>query len=76
MKFEYVKGRWDGDQAKYIEGLAAQGLGYAILERGRDNGSKYVIAAFRRALNGPRPEYLYNLTANEEGLVERFFNAR
>lgn len=63
VTYEWVMGRFNGEQAKYISGLAAQGVGYQILER-PDTGTAWVVAAFKRPL-GPIPSHLTRVTKPE-----------
>jgi hypothetical protein len=56
VTYEWVMGRFNGEQAKYISGLAAQGIGYQILER-PDIGTAWVVAAFKRPM-GALPAHL------------------
>ncbi len=52
VTYEWVMARYSGEQAKHVMALAAQGIGYMVLEQ-PDKGSGWVVAAFRRAKGAP-----------------------
>jgi hypothetical protein len=57
IEVEWCAGRFTGDQAKYISGMADQGIGYYVLER-PEKGHAWIKVAFRRAIDKARPEHL------------------
>lgn len=75
MEMEWVKGRYEGERAKSVSAHADSGLGYVILERGRDGMQQYVMAASRRAVDSPIPPHLLPLTGFEikkcEAIMEK-----
>jgi len=62
MKTEWVMGKFVGDQAKYIDGMASAGIGYYVLER-PDHGSGWIKVAFRRAMDSPLPDNLQQVSS-------------
>jgi hypothetical protein len=74
MNTEWVIGYWKGDAAKNIIGLASEGVGYFILEEGRQGNQATVQAAYRRPTDSPRPENIIPITdfRKIEKLEERY----
>lgn len=58
MQTEWCIGRAIGDRAKSIIEHANAGIGYFILEQGRQGNQATCLYAFRRAVDGPTPESL------------------
>lgn len=58
MNFEWCIGVWNGEQAQSVAGLANEGIGYFVRTSSGSGKGMMVEAAFRRPLNGPRPEHL------------------
>lgn len=56
--YEWVAGKYYGDDAKHVSSLASNGVGYYRLSSGTDGGGSFVIMAFTRPLTGPRPHHL------------------
>lgn len=76
MKFEWVKGRYTGKKATSVIEHADEGIGYIIIEKGKDKNEAFVIAAFRRALDSPRPHHLEELSEYELRKVEAAWDRR
>lgn len=58
MEYQWAKSRIYGDQATYVKGLAGQGIGYIILDEGKDQRGNYVNVAFKRPNDGILPQHL------------------
>src|SRR5579871_6729442 len=58
MQWEWVVGVYGGDRAKSVRSHADAGIGYFIREV-RGKATNYEVeAAFRRPIDGPRPDHL------------------
>lgn len=62
---QWVVGRAVGDQAKSIIAHAQMGVGYHILEQGREAQSVFCLYAFRRPTNSPCPDHLTPVNKSE-----------
>jgi hypothetical protein len=58
MDYEWVIGVYDGERAKQVQGLADSGIGYYKVDGVETASGKKTAVAFRRALDGLRPEHL------------------
>jgi hypothetical protein len=58
MKIEWVIGRAIGDRAKSIMDHANAGIGYFIMESGKQGNQQTCLYAFRRAADAPVPDHL------------------
>lgn len=58
MQVEWVLGRFIGDRAKSVIDHANAGMGYFIIEQGKQGNQQTCLAAFRRAMDSPVPEHL------------------
>lgn len=58
MLVEWVIGRAIGDRAKSILDHAHAGMGYQILEQGKQGNQAFCLYAFRRAMDSPVPDHL------------------
>lgn len=58
IEYEWVAGKYYGDEAKHVSGLASNGIGYQRLSTGTDGGGAFIIVAFVRSLAEPRPHHL------------------
>lgn len=76
MKWSWMKCRYDGDQAKYVQALANDGFAYHVLEAGKDAGANYVIAAFKFMHNSPTPLHLAALSDYELKKVKEMEDRR
>ena len=65
--YEWVKGRFEGAQAKKILALAGAGVGYFILDNNNKERAISIVAAFKRPLNALPP----HLEACNEHEVEK-----
>lgn len=76
MKCQWIKGRYDGQKAEYIQALADQGMGYIILEKGKEGNKNYIVAACLQKANQPLKVHLAHLTKYELEKVEKIYNLR
>lgn len=58
MPSQWVIGKYKGQRAQYIKGLADAGIGYFIREESGKGGSLEITAAFRRPMDSPLPDHL------------------
>jgi hypothetical protein len=58
MHVEWCIGRAVGDRAKSIIDHANSGVGYFIMEQGKQGAQTFCLYAFRRAADSPVPEHL------------------
>ena len=72
----WVKGRYEDDKARYILGLIEHGIGYFILEKGKDGNKNYIVAASLTPLNKPLPLHMSFLTNYENDKVETMYRKR
>ena len=70
MLYEWRKVRYKGDAAKNTLGLANQGIGYIVLESGKDKGETYCIVAYKQPLDRQIPDHVEELTTYEMKKVE------
>lgn len=76
MNYNWVKARQYGDHASYVKGLANQGIGYIVLEEGKDNKGTYVVVAFKRPDDGIFPQHLDYCESYEIDKFEKIANRR
>jgi hypothetical protein len=62
MNSEWVIGFYIGEQAKRILEHASAGIGYFVLDQGRQGNQATVQAALRRAIDSPTPDHLQRVT--------------
>lgn len=65
--YEWVKGRFEREQAKKILALAGAGVGYFLLDNNNKERAISIVAAFKRPLNALPP----HLEACNEHEVEK-----
>lgn len=58
MRTEWVTGYYIGERAKSIIEHANAGIGYFIIQQGRQGNQATCLAAFQRATDSPVPEHL------------------
>lgn len=58
MNYEWVSGSYEGEKATKVAGLANSGIGYYILADTGGRSNRQIVAAFRRAVDGPTPHHL------------------
>lgn len=76
MKSEWVIGVFTGKRAESVKGHADAGLGYFI-QKEEGHGVTYTVhAAFRRAVNGVRPDHLEAATPAQVTKLENMQRAR
>ena len=61
MNYEWVIARYDGEMGKQIAALADTGVGYFKLNEVTTGRSKEIAVAFRRAIDGARPDHLLEI---------------
>lgn len=69
MGYQWAIGYYIGEQAKSIIEHANAGIGYFLIEQGRQGNQATAQAAFRHAMDGPMPEHLSLVTA--EGMIRK-----
>lgn len=62
MPVEWVIGRAVGDRAKSIIAHANAGIGYFVLEQGKQGSQAFCLYATRRVMDSPLPEHLNLVT--------------
>lgn len=55
VTYEWVKGRFEGEQAKKILALAGEGVGYFLLDNNNKEKAISIVAAFKRPLDALPP---------------------
>lgn len=68
--YEWKKIRYTGDLARNAIALANGGVGYVLLESGKDRGELFAIVAYKQTLDGPIPDHVESLTDYEIKRVE------
>jgi hypothetical protein len=59
VQCQVVAGKYEGEMAKSV---LAHHANYQIVQQGKSNGRMWVIAMFRRPINGPTPAHLTVVT--------------
>jgi|SRR5579884_329894 len=76
MECEWVIGVYKGDRAKSVRSHADAGIGYFIREERGKATSYEVEAAFRRPIDGPRPDHLLLATEYQAEKLDEQYQQR
>src|SRR5579871_2284128 len=76
MQWEWVVGVYKGDRAKSVRSHADAGIGYFIREVRGKATSYEVEAAFRRPIDGPRPNHLLLATEYQAKEIDKLYQQR
>ena len=76
MQYEWVTGVFEGQQAKSVMEHVNSGIGYFVRKQSGAGRNVEVEAAFRRPIDGPRPEHLVPATPYQVESLEKLFEQR
>lgn len=58
IQSEWVLAKYKGEKAVQQEALAQAGVGYILVDSSGTGKNREIIVAFRRIVDGPRPDHL------------------
>jgi len=75
--WEWVIGHYSGEQARSKKAHADIGIGYYVRsEQGKSAMNYHIEVAFRRIIDGPRPEHLILAVGEQVKKLDRLYNQR